>query len=129
MLQITLGRPDLAIEHFETSRRLDPLSALLPAQRMWIGIGRFQQRRFAEAIPLLSETVRQVTSPNAPAYLAAAYGQLGMSREAQNALTLYRQWTTTRIERLARGRPEHIKLFLDGIAVAEATDGIDRGAP
>jgi TolB-like protein len=118
MLKVALGEPDLAIQHLETSRRLDPLSALLPAQRMWIAIARFQQGRFAETVQLLSDTARQV-SPNAPAYLTAAYGQLGMKHEAEGALAFYREWTSTRIKTLATGRPEHIKLFLDGIAVAE----------
>jgi adenylate cyclase len=119
MLQIELGEPDLAIQHLETSRRLDPLSALLSAQRMWIAVARFQQGRFAEAIPPLSElTVRQV-SPNAPAYLAAAYGQLGMKHEAESALALYREWTSTPIKALATGRPEHKRLFLDGVALAD----------
>ncbi len=118
-MQTHLGEPDLAIRHFETARRLDPLSASLPAnQRMWIAIARFQQGRFAETVQLLSEIVRQVTSPNAPAYLTAAYGQLGMKTEAEKALALYGQWTSTRITALAKGKPEHVKLFLDGIAVA-----------
>jgi len=85
---------------------------------MWIAIARFQQGRFAETVQLLSDTARQV-SPNAPAYLTAAYGQLGMKHEAEGALAFYREWTSTRIKTLATGRPEHIKLFLDGIAVAE----------
>jgi TolB-like protein len=119
MLQIALGEPDLAVQHLETARRLDPLSAMLPAQRQWTAIARFQQGRFAETVQLLSEIVRHVTSPLTPAFLAAAYGQLGMKSEAEGALALYREWTSTPIKLLARGRPEHIKLFLDGIAVAE----------
>jgi adenylate cyclase len=118
MLQTSLGEPDLALRHFETARRLDPLSANMPTQRMWIAIAWFQQGRFAETVQLLSETVRQVTSPIAPAFLAAAYGQMGMKVEAEKALALYGQWTSTPVKALARGRPEHVKLFLDGIAVA-----------
>ena len=119
VLQIQRGEPDLAFEHFETTSRLDPLSLRRGPVRVYKGVARFQQGRFAEALKLLKEAASLVITPVAPAYLAATYGQLGQMSEARSALALYRQRSPAPIETRAMGRPDHRKLFLEGIALAD----------
>jgi len=119
MLQLWLGEPELASQQLETAMRLDPLSALRTACRLFLGLARFQQGRFADAVTLLFEITQQSGAPLAHAYLAAAYGHLGKQPEARNALSRYAELHTTPVEGFARGRPEHRGLFLDGIALAE----------
>ncbi|MFI4973274.1 MAG: TIR domain-containing protein [Caulobacterales bacterium] len=119
LLRVRLGEPDLAIEHLETAMRLDPLSPTHAVWRSRVAIARFQQRRFVEALALLKETTQQTDFPTGPAYLAATYGHLGQARDAQEALSRYRERSPTPVESRAWGRPEHLTLFLDGIALAE----------
>ncbi len=87
---------------------------------MFIGISRFQQGRFAEAVGLIKEMAHTAPTSMAPAYLAAAYGQLGQIASARGALSRYRELSTQPIEQRARGGPDHMKLFVDGIALAKS---------
>jgi adenylate cyclase len=120
ILKVALGEPELAVQHFEMAMRLDPLSRMYVGRRMFTGIARFQQARFADAFTLLKDVIEQTRSPLAPAFLAATCGHQGQVFEGQDALSRYREGSATPIETRARwGRPEHRKLFLDGIALAE----------
>ena len=109
---------DAVIEHAGRAMRLDPLSAINRDARMMVGVARFRQGRFAEALSLLNEA--SSPQPIAHAHLAAVLGQLGHAAAAREALTRYRASTDLPID-VAAGlwlRPEHRKPFLDGIALA-----------
>ncbi|HEY2179814.1 MAG TPA: TIR domain-containing protein [Caulobacteraceae bacterium] len=117
---VFLGEPDLALRELEVAARMDPLTSDVGANlRLLMGIARFQQGRFADALPLLHEAMRQTNQPGAPAFLAATCGHLGRIGEAQAALARYRAASLTPIETRAIGKTEHRKLFVDGIALAE----------
>ena len=111
---------DVAIEQLERAMRLDPLSPINRDARMLVGTARFRHGQFAEALSLLSEAGSP--QPYAHAHLAAVLGHLGRIEAAREALARYRASADTPIELAANlwfSRPEHRKLFLDGIALAE----------
>jgi adenylate cyclase len=119
-VQIKNGRPDLAAEHLETAMRLDPISSMNAFARMYLASARFQQGRLDEASALYMTTSLRL--PVSYAVLAALHGHRGDLGEAQEALRRLRDISSGSIDEFARiwfPRPEHRKLFLDGIALAE----------
>jgi adenylate cyclase len=121
-VRLRTGLADLAAEHIETAIRLDPLGPDRPAYTMLLGAARFCQKRFGEAAALEKQAGQQSEGPMIRAVLAASYGHLGRLTEAQEALAAYRSQTQAPIEDFASNffRDEaHLKLFLDGIALAE----------
>ena len=122
VVQLRIGRLDLAIDHTERAMRLDPMSPERPLEIGFIGEARFQQGRFSDAIGPLREADRHMDTPYSLAVLAACLGQLGQIREAQAALARYCILTSQPIAEMAGAYmrdPAHLKLFLDGIALAE----------
>jgi adenylate cyclase len=120
-LALRNGDPDLAGEHLETSMRLDPISRMNGLARMYLASVRFQQGRFEEALALFRTTTLRL--PISYAVLAATQGHLGNRRDAQDALSRFGDLAAGTIDDLARiwfPQPEHRKLFLDGLALAEA---------
>jgi len=116
------GDADLAIEHLETAVRLDPMGPNRPSQNLFMGAARFGQGRFVEAVARLRDYLQQVDGPNAQALLAASYGHLGQAGAASEALDRYRRLTPLLVEEFGRRfflTPSHLKLFLDGIALAK----------
>jgi adenylate cyclase len=85
-LRLFAGQADVAIQHFETSMRLNPRS-----QRGFhlagIGTAHFVMQRFDEASTALRVSLEEVPS-FVPAYrtLAACYGHLGRLDEAQSII-------------------------------------------
>ncbi len=120
-LELMRGEPDRAIEDLEAAHRLDPLSERIQAGTgMLIGVARFYQGRFAEAVGLLRDAEAQIGSPATSSYLAAALGQLGDLANAARALARVRERVGVPAPpTIASGRPEHRKMFADGIALAE----------
>jgi adenylate cyclase len=122
MARMRIGQVDLAAAHLEAAIRLDPLGPDRPAYTAILAQVRFYQRRFAEAVVLEREAAQQNEYPLIRAFLAASYGHLGRKADALEALAEYRSRTQRPIEdvahRISRD-PDHIKLFLDGIALAE----------
>jgi adenylate cyclase len=112
---------DIVIDHAERAMRLDPLSPINRDARMQVGVARFRQGRFAEALSALNEA--SSPHPYAYAHLAAALGHLGQVEAAREALARYRASADLSIDEAAALwlPPEHRKLFLDGIALAEGT--------
>lgn len=122
IVRLRSGDPDLAVEHFETAMRLDPIGPDYPAFLSFIGMARLYQGRFAEAVALEKEVAQQNDAPLPHAVLAASEGNLGHAAAARAALERYRSLTQVPIGDFARGYsrdPAQLKLFLDGIAVAE----------
>jgi len=119
-IQIKNGQPDLAAEHLETAMRLDPISSMNAFARMYLASARFQQGRLDEALALFMTTSMRL--PVSYAVLAALHGHRGEIGQAREALAQLRSLSSGAIEEFARiwfPRPEHRKLFLDGIALAE----------
>ena len=121
-IKLRAGKLDLAIEHLETSMRLDPIGPHRAGLIGYIGFARFLQCRFSEAVQLLRESAQQNQGPIFQAVLAACFGHLGQSDTAQAALIRYRTLTPQPVGKFARmilTDPAHLTLFLDGIALAE----------
>ena len=121
-VRLQAGDADGAVENFETVDRLDPLAPTHTYRFAFMGQARFQQRRFSEASPLLKEVVQHVDSPHAYGFLAASYGHLGQTAAAQEALARLQALAPQPIDAFARtfmDDPTDVKLFLDGIALAE----------
>jgi tetratricopeptide (TPR) repeat protein len=85
-LRLFAGQPDLAIEHFETSLRLNPRG-----QRGFhlagVGMAHFLNHRFEEALAALRVSLEEVPAFT-PAYrtLAACYALMGRLDEARSIL-------------------------------------------
>jgi predicted Zn-dependent protease len=101
--------------------RLSPLSPIRPFQLSSLGTARFEQKRFAEAVALFRESAQLVASFAVYGYLAASYAHLGQTGEAKAALARSRSLFDADIDTWTRvfHKPDHLKLFLDGIAMAE----------
>ena len=130
LVRLRSGDPDLAVEHLETARRLDPIGPDHPAYLSFMGMARLYQGRFAEAVALEKEVAQQNDAPLPHAVLAASEAHLGHAAAAQTALARYRSLSQTPIEDFARAYsrdPVQLKLWLDGIAIAEGRgpSGID----
>jgi TolB-like protein/class 3 adenylate cyclase len=123
-LRAAAGDADVAVEHMETSIRLNPCSSDRGHQLSGIALARFDQRRFDEAVRLLKEStqLQPAVSFNL-ALLAASHGHLGDMKAAADALTHYKRLSTIDVENRTTlfRRPEHRDLFLEGIARARGT--------
>jgi hypothetical protein len=96
-----------------------------------MGLARLNQGRFAEAVALEKEVIQQSDAPLCQAVVAASEGHLGHAAAAVSALARYRTLTQVPIEEFARGYsrdPTQLKLFLDGIALAEGKSPSDIAA-
>jgi TolB-like protein len=134
-VRLAAGDLDLAVAHSETSMRLDPMGPDRGAQMMNMGLARFLQRRFDEAVPCYKDVMQQWPDmPDAYLALAAAYAQLGQASEARDALARYRtltELTPTEFLQLqgASFPAEFLKLFFDSIALAERNVPSNEAAP
>ena len=118
-LRLFAGQADLAIQHFETSMRLNPRS-----QRGFhlagIGTAHFFTRRFDEASAALRVSLEEVPA-FAPAYrtLAACYGHLGQLAEAQSIIKRLVSLTPVVVPTTDPFRnPEYSELYLSGLRLA-----------
>lgn len=120
-MRAAAGEADTAIEHMETSIRLNPSSSDRGHQLSGMALARFDQRRFDDAVRLLTEAIplQPAVSFNL-ALLAASYGHLGEAKAAAAALARYAQESSIAVEKRTSlfRRSEHRDLFLDGIARA-----------
>jgi adenylate cyclase len=118
-LRLFAGQASLAIQHFETSMRLNPRS-----QRGFhlagVGFAHFVNHRFEDALAALRVSLEEVPAFT-PAYraLAACYAHMGRLDEARSILKRLVALTpvvvpTTNPFR----RPEHGELFLSGLRLA-----------
>jgi adenylate cyclase len=125
---LRISTPDVAIEHVETAMRLDPMGPRRAVQMAVMGWARFCQGRFSETVALVKEQAQLSPSPNSAAFLAASYGHLGQPSTACEALARYRALSAQPIDEYGRTMlhdPAHLKLFLDGIAMAEGKSPSD----
>jgi tetratricopeptide (TPR) repeat protein len=118
------GNPELAIEHFERSIRLNPRD-LRWAQLTGIGIAHFFRRRFEiSARSLLLALHENPTYPLANRFLAACYAHMGRLDEARQVVARLRTITPLVVLPVTNYRdPQQRELFLSGLRLAagEAT--------
>ncbi len=123
LVRTRVGDTDLAIEHFETAMRLDPMGPNRPRQLLLMGVARFQQGRFSDVVAIMKEAVQQTDSPTGYAFLAASYGHLGDTQAALEALARYRTFSPLPVESFGRSLlssdPSHFSQFLAGIDLVE----------
>jgi adenylate cyclase len=123
-VRILADQLDRAAEHLETSMRLNPIGPGRSGAMLFLAMARFQQKRFDEAVALANEIYRHFENPTGCAILAASYGHLGRGAAAREALAHYKRLSPQTLETYARSvwqREHHLKLFLDGIALAEGS--------
>jgi len=113
------GQLDLAIQHFETSMRLNPRS-----QRGFhlagIGMAHFLAHRFAEAVAVLRVSIEEVpTFTPTHRTLAACYAQMGRLDEAREIIKRLVSLTPVVVPTANPFRnPQHGELFLSGLRLA-----------
>jgi adenylate cyclase len=118
-LRLFAGQPELAIEHFETSMRLNPRG-----QRGFhlagIGTAHFVNHRFEDALAVLRISLEEVPAFS-PAYrtLAACYAHMGRLDEARSILKRLAALTPVVVPTANPFRhPEYGELFLSGLRLA-----------
>lgn len=120
-MRAAAGEADTAIEHMETSIRLNPSSSDRGHQLSGMALARFDQRRFDDVVRLLTEAIplQPAVSFNL-ALLASAHGHLGDTKAAAAALARYGEASTIPVDRRTTlfRRAEHRDLYLEGIARA-----------
>jgi adenylate cyclase len=119
-LRVWAGQPDIAIEHLETSRRLNP-RARVGGLSANIGIAHFCRRRFDQALPLLRLAVHDDTSQAGRyRFLAACYAHMGRLDEARETVNRLRVMTAAvmpPVDSFLRNA-DHRELFLSGLRLA-----------
>jgi len=123
-LRLWAGQTDVAVDHFGTSMRLNPLHRRA-GPYLGIGMGHFFARRFEDAAATLLLSLQEIPSW-VPTYrfLASCYAHMGRLEEAHDVVRQLRAITTEVVPSAAHWRnPEHRELFLSGLRLAagEAT--------
>jgi adenylate cyclase len=116
-LRVWAGQLDIAIEHLETSRRLNP-RARVGGLSANIGIAHFCGRRFDQALPMLRLAVHDDPSQAGRyRFLAACYAHMGRLEEARakvNRLRVVSAAVMPPVDSFLRNA-EHRELFLSGL--------------
>jgi Flp pilus assembly protein TadD len=128
-LHSRIGKPDIAVVHFETAMRLDPLSPYRGNQLTGMGIARLLQGRWEAALDVLRESAQLRPGwPTNHAMMAACYGHLRQSEQAGEALARFQSLITVPTDDWVRmlELPEPIAA---GIALAQQAAAVaDAGA-
>jgi adenylate cyclase len=123
--RLLAGQPELAIEHFETSVRLNPRDRGRISSGIGMGAAHLFSRRFEDAAAILLSSLQQ--APGVPIgyrFLAACYAHMGRLDEARETVKRLREITSVVIPSVIPYRnPEHRELLLSGLRLAagEAT--------
>jgi TolB-like protein/Flp pilus assembly protein TadD len=118
-VRLWAGRPDLAVEHFQTAMRLNPRE-LTSHNLLAVGVAYFFTRHFEQAKAMLLRSLQE--EPNwAPThrFLAACCAQMGQLDEAREVVGRLRAITPAVMPRVIPFRnPEHRDLFLSCLRLA-----------
>jgi adenylate cyclase len=118
--RLLAGQPDLSIEHFQTSVRLNPRDRGRINSGIGMGGAHLFSRRFEEATTILLSSLQQ--APDVPIgyrFLAASYAHMGRLDEAREIVSRLRAITPVVIPSVIPYRnPEHRELFLSGLRLA-----------
>jgi TolB-like protein len=118
-LRLWAGQPELAIQHFETSLRLNPRRS--GPGLFGIGLGHFFARRFKKAADLLLQSMQE--TPNwAPTYrfLASCYAHMGRLDDGRKMVERLRSITPIVVPSAAAHwrNPEDRALYFDSLRLA-----------
>ena len=118
-LRLYAGQYYLAIEHLETSLRLNPRDQR-GLHLSGIGIALFFNRRFDEALDKLLAALQEFPNYATPLrWIAACYAHLGRLNEAREMVQRLRTITPIVVHSATQYRnPEHRELFLSGLRLA-----------
>jgi adenylate cyclase len=119
VLRNWVGRPDLALEHFETFLRLNPHERLTFYQNA-IGISLFFTRRFDEAVAkFLGALEHHPNNVMGHRFLAACYAHMGRLDEARDMVERLRTLTPDVLDSATRYRNrDYRELYLAGLRLA-----------
>ena len=124
VLRNWLGRPDLALDHFETFLRLSPRERFSTHEHA-MGMSLFFLRRFDEAVAkFLSAMEHHPKFVLGHRFLAGCYAHMGRLDDAREVVARLRTLTSDVLDSGVRYRnPEYRELFLSGLrlAIGEAT--------
>jgi tetratricopeptide (TPR) repeat protein len=111
------GHPNLAVDSFATSLRLDPRSTLRPFHLAGIGIAHFFEGRYDQAATDFLASLHQRPSfPTTLRFLAACYAHMRRLEEAREVVNRLRSITPVVIPAFLPYRaPEHRELLLSGL--------------
>ncbi|HEY5070456.1 MAG TPA: TIR domain-containing protein [Caulobacteraceae bacterium] len=122
-VRLCSGETDLAVSHFETAMRLNPLSPERSFYVSGLALARFAQGRYREAIPLLRQSLQlRPEWPLNHVFLAASHGHLGETSAGREWMARYGKVTSVDVRTLLRNwtiPPSFRTSFLEGIALAE----------
>ena len=118
-LRLWAGLPDVAIDHFEKSLRLNP-RAPLSGTLMAKGVAHFFARRLDQARTMLLLSLQQYPDwVPTNRFLAACYGHLGQSEEAKIIIKRLRALTPVVLPNADNWRdPEQREFYLSGLRLA-----------
>ena len=118
-LRLWAGQPELAIQHFETSLRLNPRRS--GPGLFGIGLGHFFARRFNKAAELLLQSMQETPSW-APTYrfLASCYAHMDRLDDGRKMVERLRSITPIVVPSAAAHwrNPEDRALYFDGLRLA-----------
>jgi TolB-like protein/class 3 adenylate cyclase/Flp pilus assembly protein TadD len=119
VLRIIAGKPDVALEHFETFLRLSPRERP-SAHLTGIGMALFMNRRFEDAAAkLLGSLERAPGFAVTYRFLASCYAHMGRLEEAREVVKRLRAINSVVVPNVTPFRnPEHRELFLSGLRLA-----------
>jgi adenylate cyclase len=119
VLRLFAGQPDLAIEHFEASQRLNPRDRMA-GYLTGIGSADFFNRRFdAAAAKLLASLEQLSTHVITHRLLASCYAHMGRLDDAREIVVRLKAITPIVVPRLTQFRnSEHRELLLSGLRLA-----------
>jgi adenylate cyclase len=118
-LRLWVGKPELAVSHFETSLRLSPH---IRAQTfVGIGIGHFFAQRFGDAVAMLLRSLQEHPGwPPTYRFLAACYAHMGRLDDAREIVGRLRAVTPLIVPKdaLQWRNPEYRERHLSGLRLA-----------
>jgi adenylate cyclase len=118
-LRLFAGSTDLALEHFETSLRLDPRTPMRMFHHTGIGACYFIQRRFDEAAAMLLGSLQQVpTYVTTARVLASCYAHMGRLDEARGMIEHLRTIKASLMPPIMFRNPEQQEFFVAGLRLA-----------
>jgi adenylate cyclase len=124
VLRLFAGQPDMAVEHFEASQRLNPRDRVAP-YLTGIGSAEFFNRQFDDAAAKLRAALEQnPTHVITHRILAACYAHLGRLDDAREIIARLTAITPVLVPNLAQFRnPDHRGLLLSGLRLAAGETG------
>jgi adenylate cyclase len=117
-LRLWAGQPDVAIEHFGTSMRLNPRDRKAEPL-LGIGVGHFFAQRFDQAEAALLLSLEEMTWVPTYRFLASCRAHMGRLDEAREIIKRLQTMTPVVVPSATHWRnPEHRELFLSGLRLA-----------